>query len=932
MSINQLGPRRIAGKIPKSLTGQWLKSRSLATDIVTVLHGNTAKAETMTRARTALNGAAMVLAGACLLVPDYAFAQDTTADLAAEVERLKKELGTTKKENELLKKAVSGGNAAAPVAATDAVAARPVLAEPVVAATAETVNAEQAGKNKPAVEEAKNLSEVTVTSRRREEKLQDVPVPISVLGGKNIERDRTYDVQDLTKRAPGLTATTPNARRTGISLRGIGKASGNDSMEPAVGVMVDDVYLSHVGMTYQDFTDLDRVEVLRGPQGTLMGKNTTIGAINYVSKAPTFRQEGTVSGEVGGNQQTGILPGAFKIRSSYGNAIVDDLLAFRGSVNVDKQDGDIHNINPQGGTINERNRYGGRLQFLLTPSDKLRFRLNTDYSEGKENSNVKPAMIDPATFADGSSRTAGTGLTYTSRLQRNYFGGYKPIIGSQSWNQDDLGQVQPLLTKNGGVSGKLDWDLGPGTLTSITAYRELHFDAKNDSDETKFDINRGGTKVDTKQYSEELRYAWSPVKWLDNQTGTFLMHTQTDSLSRTLYGQDAGAFYATTARYDALANNSGLLKASLNNIYSTTLTTPSTDSVALFDQANIHLTDKATLTLGIRETFESKGSGTSATLTNYDGSAVTALTAGGTAAEIAAANGVRADQKFKQYAFKDANGIQEWSTSWLANPSYKINPNLMVYASASGGQKSSAIQFNSSDGSTIYVKPEKTLDFELGTKSLLFDKSLMFNLNLYHTTVNDYQATTNVVDPTTTTGYRSQLGNIPGIEAMGLEIDSAYYPTSYLSFNAGGNYNHARYSDWKTATCPTEIKAANCDNTGKQIVGAPDLTGIFGVDLHKPLGYYGLTGHAWANTVVRSSQNLEAQLSVYGKQAAYQVTDIGVGLFTGNKNKYEVNLVANNVFDTHYTTSINNFSNTGAVGYDGIGARRYVGLLLRSTF
>lgn len=878
------------------------------------------------KGKAVLNSAAVLVAGACLLAPDYGFAQQANPDSATEIARLKEKLLEIEKENELLKNALVA--APSPTAAASA-----TKADSIDAAKPELAAADSKEEKAP-VSESKNLSEVVVTSRRREEKLQEVPIPVSVIGGKNIERDRTYDVQDLTKRAPGLTATTPNARRTGISIRGIGKASGNDSMEPAVGVVVDDVYLSHVGMSYQDFTDLDRIEVLRGPQGTLMGKNTTMGALNYVSKAPSFTQQATVEGEVGGNQQTGILPGAFKVRSSYTNGIIDDLLAFRGSMYIDNQDGDIHNINAQsnGATINERNRYGGRLQFLLTPTDKVRFRLNTDYAEGKEFSNVKPAMLDPETFSDGSSRTAGTGLTFTSRLNRGYFGGYKPIVGSQSWNQDDLGQIKPLLTKNGGVSGKLDWDIGPGTLTSISSYRELHFDANNDSDETKFDINVGGTLVDTKQYAEELRYAWSPTKWLDNQTGTFLMHTQTDSLSRTTYGQDAGAFYAATARYNALGANQGLLRSSLNGIASKTLTTPWTDSLAFFDQANIHFTDKATLTLGIRETFESKGSGTSATLTNVDGSAVNALTTGGTADEIKAANGIRTDQKFKQYAYHPANGVDSWSTSWLANPSYKINDDLMVYASAAGGEKSASIQFNSSDGSTLYVKPEKTLDFELGAKSLFLDKKVMLNANLYHTTVTDYQATTNVVDASTQTGYRSVLGNIPGIEAMGVEIDTAYYPTSNLTLNAGGNYNHAVYSDWKTATCPTESKAPNCDNTGKQIVGAPVLTGIFGVDYRQPIGFYGLTARAWANTVVRTGQNLEANLSQYGKQDAYQVTDIGLGLLKGSKNKYELNLVGNNIFDTKYTTSINNFSSTGTVGYDGIGARRYVGLLFRSTF
>jgi iron complex outermembrane receptor protein len=259
----------------------------------------------------------------------------------------------------------------------------------------------------------------------------------------------------------------------------------------------------------------------------------------------------------------------------------------------------------------------------------------------------------------------------------------------------------------------------------------------------------------------------------------------------------------------------------------------------------------------------------------------------------------------------------------------------MVYASAAGGQKSSSVQFNTSNGDSVYVKPEKSLDFGLGVKSLLLDKTLMFNLNLYHTTVTDYQAVTSIPDSTQQTGYRSELGNIPEITAMGVEIDSAYYPTSWLTFNFGGAYNHARYTDWKTATCPAEIPSsvqAVCDNTGRQVVGAPELTGIFGLDLHKPLGIAGLSGHAWVNSVVRSSQNLEAQLSSWGKQDAYQVTDLGIGLFTGGRNRYELNLVANNVFDTQYTTSVNGYSNTYPVGYDGIGARRYVGLILRSTF
>jgi iron complex outermembrane receptor protein len=847
------------------------------------------------------------------------------AEQQAEIARLRAQVETMAKEIERLTPSANAAPAEAPEN-------EPISEPPPSAQTAAPVDGASESDEIKTVsdqnstpEETRALGEVVVTSRRKEEKLQDVPIPITVLGGKNLERDRTFDVQDLTRRAPGVTATTPNGRRTGISIRGIGKASGNDSMEPAVGVMVDDVFLSHVGMSYQDFTDLDRVEVLRGPQGTLMGKNTTMGVINYVSRAPSFFQQGMVEGEVGGNQQSDILPGAFKARASYSNGIIDDLLAFRASAFVNTQDGDLHNINPEGGTYNERKRYGGRLQFLLTPSEKLRFRLNIDYAESHENSNVKPKMFEPATFLNGSPRTN----TFTSRISRGYFGGYQPIIGKEAWDKIDIGQARPLPTINGGVSGRLDWDIGPGTLTSVLAYREFHFDAKNDSEETKFDIARGGTKVDTEQYSEELRYAWSPFDWLDSQTGLFLMHTETDSTSRTLYGEDAGAFYASNSQYNALiGSNIGLLRSSLNNLFVTTNTRPATDSVALFEQVNWHLTDKATLTLGIRETFESKNNSIAKKATFYDGSPLTPT-------GNATADAIRAARVGETYDRRSGRRVDEWSTSWLVNPSYKFNDNVMLYASAAGGQKSSSVQFNNSNGDTVYVKPEKSLDFGLGLKTLLLDKSLMLNINLYHTTVTDYQATTSIPDATQPTGYRSELGNIPEITAMGVEIDSAYYPTSWLTFTFGGAYNHARYTDWKTATCPAEIPPsvqAVCDNTGKQVVGAPELTGIFGVDLHKPLGLTGLIGHAWANSVVRSSQNLEAQLSSWGKQDAYQVTDVGLGLITGGKIRYELNLVANNLFDTKYTTSINDFSNTYPVGYDGIGARRYVGLVLRSTF
>ncbi|MBL8264841.1 TonB-dependent receptor plug domain-containing protein, partial [Steroidobacter sp.] len=216
---------------------------------------------------------------------------------------------------------------------------------------------------------SRDLEEVVVTARNRSELLQEVPIPISVVSGATLDRDRTFTVAELSQRAPGLTATTPNARRSGISIRGIGKTSGNDNMEPAVGVIVDDVFLGHVGMTYQDFTDLERVEILRGPQGTLLGKNTSLGAIKYTSRAPSFAPQGSLELE------GGVSTESYKARGSFSNALIDDLLAFRASAFVDKQEGDLENV-ANGGHWHERDRYGGRVQLLLQPSSTLSVKLN----------------------------------------------------------------------------------------------------------------------------------------------------------------------------------------------------------------------------------------------------------------------------------------------------------------------------------------------------------------------------------------------------------------------------------------------------------------------------------------------------------------------------------------------------------------------------
>jgi iron complex outermembrane receptor protein len=389
-----------------------------------------------------------------------------------------------------------------------------------------------------------------------------------------------------------------------------------------------------------------------------------------------------------------------------------------------------------------------------------------------------------------------------------------------------------------------------------------------------------------------------------------------------------------------------LLKASLDNVYTTDLTTPDTKSAAIFGQVNWHLDDKSTLTVGLRETHENKTSTDTKWASSFDGSPLSDLTAIGNSfgfatgsQPILSAQNVRTTAIGSNfYATKNGAPINNSALSWLISPSYKLSDDVMLYASAAAGEKSGSVQFNS-DGSPNTVKPEKSLDFELGAKSLLLHKTLMLNVNFFNTRVKDYQQTTSVYDDIVTKQkndgtlyYTSRLGNIPGLRARGVEIDAAYQASRNLSLTFGGSYNDAKYTDWSTATCPVEMNVTSsttvCNNTGKQVIAAPKVTATVGIDYLAPVTSR-YSGHFWIVNSYRSSQNLTDTLSAYGVQKAYSLTDIGIGL-VNRPGKFEVDLVAKNAFDTKYTTSISQYSSTNGVSYDGIGPRRWVGLTLHA--
>lgn len=793
--------------------------------------------------------------------------------------------------------ASQGAQSAAPGAASEPAAAQ-------AGAPASTVTLTPTGGSAGTVAVgagSASIQDVIVTARLREEKLQDVPIPATAVSGDTLAKFHQDTVKDYTEQAPSLTVNAPNARQTSIAIRGVGKNTANDALELSVGVIVDGVWVSTVGMSWADFADLDHIEILRGPQGTLLGKNTTLGVLNITTKAPSFTPEKEIEVTYGNRD-------LFVTKASSTGTLIENTLAYRASVYFDEQAGFLKNDLPGGDAYDgAAERWGGRLQFLYTPNANVTNRTIIDHGQSNERVNVPIQLQDPANYTDNG---AARSITYSSRLARFP---YTPSFGS--WTTTDLNAQKPINTSQDGISTQTDWKVDGFTITSISAYRDFHFDALNDTDGTSLDISRSGTLVNAKQYTQELRLT-SPANQdvlgqkFDYQAGLFALRNETDTTSRTIYGGNAGEFYASNSQYAALKATPQALTDLLNGVFLRDEEHPDTTSLAAYGQTTWHATSKADLTLGVRNTYEDKTSWTERWYT------------GGVDPSTLTANAL-AIRNTTLKLFTNGSGVLPGQTiyadswSWLVNPSYKITDNILGYFSISSGEKSGAVQFNVTTGAAQNVLPEQTLDYELGLKMVLLDRKLTINPNLYYTQIVNYQAQLSTVINQQAVGY---LGNVAGVRMQGLEVEGNYVtPIEGLRFTFAGAYNDAIYSDFKNAPCAADLSYSTtqvCNLTGQQLSGAPRWIGNGGVDYSYPV-LDGYTAYFFASETYRSSANLNTSLSAYGWQNQYTITNAGIG-FRPNNSAWDVSIWGKNIFDTHYYTNISTVSpSAGVTGTPG---------------
>ncbi|RDE06773.1 TonB-dependent receptor [Sphingomonas aracearum] len=757
-----------------------------------------------------------------------------------------------------------------------------VLSAIAAPALAQSVSADGPAQVQQGTPEEVRVGEVLVTARRRTEDAQRIPGSLSVVGGDLLDRSYTVNTQQLAQLVPSLNYSSANPRNTAFTIRGLGSSvvavsQANDGLEPGVGFYVDQVYHARPATAAFDFSDVGQVEVLRGPQGTLFGKNSTAGAINITTRAPGF----TPSGEAE------LSYGSFdfvQAKAAVTGPIAGDVLAGRLSIVSTRRDGVIHNVR----TGRDHNTIGTqavRGQLLYGPSEGLSFKLSGDFTNFQANCctqvyyrvapTLKPAARQYPALA------AGLGYTVPSTNPYDRVTDIDANLGTD--------------TNEGGVGLIADWNLGPATLTSVTAWRFWNWDADNDRDYTGIPIQTSQhipSRQD--QYSQELRLASNGTGPLSAVGGLYFFRQRVIGRPISIYGREA-AYWLVGPTTGSGASLTTVPRNLLDGYGTDGRTDFQSNSYAVFGEVNWRLLPGLTATGGLRYTWEDK-KGT------YD-----TFTFGGlptsNAALVAAKLGTLRGQSYRAT-------VDDGALTGRANLSYEFTDGVFGYAGFARGAKSGGINMsglplnnqNLPALGTAVVRPEQNTNYEVGLKTRTLGGRLILNLDGFYTRVTDFQA--NVTDTGAAVALRTYLSNIPLVTVRGFEGDLTALPVRDLSLGASVAYADGRYDRYPNGGCPIERTASGttfCDLSGVMLPGVPKWSGTLGAD-YAPQVVRGGAPFLHLDALLKTRQNGDPTGSAYTRLPGYTLVNGSVGF--RSEQGWEVAVFARNLFDRDYIQNV----------------------------
>ncbi|AYJ87110.1 TonB-dependent receptor [Sphingomonas paeninsulae] len=718
-------------------------------------------------------------------------------------------------------------------------------------------------------------ADIVVTARRRSENAQNVPIALTALSGAQIAVPGTIGLAQVAQLAPSLQLTATNPRNTNINIRGLGAtpAFASLGLEYGVGVYVDQVFYSRPAQSAFDLYDLARVEVLRGPQGTLFGKNTTAGAINIVSEEPSFTP--AMRGELSlGNYHT------IQARATATTPLTDTL-AIRLTVTDTDRDHGFQTIPRTGQRVHDLQSFGVRGQLLFQPSTAFKLRLIGDYSDFHQDCCTGVTTTVRTTRIDGSPLPAN----FTQRVARF---GYVPLPIDPYSRQLETNRPFSVALKTYGGTGIADLDLGPVTLTSVTGWRRLDYKPATDGDVIGLDIfENAGVSETQRQFSQELRLASNGTNAIDYVGGVYYFWQRIDDRLFTTYGPDAALWILGPAAGSTAPSIGG--QAALNGLFADGSATARTRSTAAFGEATWHIVPGFDLTGGLRYTHEKKD-GSFAQVQRGPTLTATQILFGAQAIRDAFAPNI---------APFTANTTEN-NLSGRATIAYHVTSDIMAYATYARGFKSGGLNLNATAAPRV-IAPEKVQNIEAGLKTQFFDRRLTLNLAAFTQRVRNYQS--QQID--TQVAQTAYIANVGTVRSRGFELDARVQPMRGLSLFAAGSYTDATYRSFKNAPCPVEYLglATVCDLSGRRLPGvsrySASVGGEYAVDVGTSRQVYLNADHAYRSSFY-TTYNLAADSLAHG----YGVTNARLGLRMADSG-WDVSLYARNLFDSHYISIIN---------------------------
>ncbi|WP_294963867.1 TonB-dependent receptor [uncultured Flavobacterium sp.] len=752
--------------------------------------------------------------------------------------------------------------------------------------------------------EENKLVEVVVSSRRRIEKVQDVPIAVSVVTGKQAEAAGAFNVNRIKELVPSVQLYSSNPRNTGINIRSLGSPFGltNDGIDPGVGFYVDGVYYARPAATTLDFIDVEQIEVLRGPQGSLFGKNTTSGAFNITSRKPSFTTGANFELSYG---NYAFLQAKASITGALGKKVAGRL-SFSGT----QRDGLIDNI-VTGRSTNTLNNQGFRGQLLWTPT---------------ENTNVTFAGDLTTQRPDGYAQVVA-GVAPTQRAAYRQF---DAIIKDLNYQLPSLNAFDRKIDHDtpwrsgqdlGGVSLNIDTKIGGGTLTSTTAWRFWNWDPSNDRDFTGLQVlAKSQNPTRQTQVTQEVRYAGQLTSKISGVAGVFFI----DQTSQTNGTEESGnaQWRFSQSSTSPLWKTPGLFEG--YGIHTDARIRAS--SAAVFGQIDWALTERFHILPGLRYNFDKKDAYYARK--TYGGLQTT------DPALLALKKSVYSDQAFD-------SDTDNTDFSGNITLTYKASDKINVYGTFAKSYKPVGVNVaglpSNSSGQPMtelaVIKPEKVYHYEFGVKTSPFKNSI-FNLTFFNTDIKDFQTNVQAAELGVNRGY---LANADKVRVRGAELDASFVINSHLTINGAATYTDGKYVKFTNAPLPLEetglvvngVQVAYKDVSGTELPGASRWAGSLGGELSDNAKFFGNAGKIFlaADGYARSEFSSSPSASKYLVVQGYAIFNARLG-FRASQG-LSIQIWGRNLFNKDYYEQLLPASgNTGQ--YAGVlGDQRTYGITFR---